>query len=63
LPKGFLAILEVIFKETFLQPTLCFSLYFDDAVYYYLVFGDFGSDEPLGFECPNCVGPMVGEKG
>jgi len=31
----------------------------DDAVYYYLVFGDFVDDEPKGFDCPNCGGPMT----
>ena len=48
------------------QKFICFNCHYEDFIpdetaYYYLVFADFEADEPPGFECPNCGGPMVGE--
>jgi len=46
------------------QKFICNNCHYEDyisenAAFYYLVFGDFAHDEPAGFECPNCGGPMV----
>jgi len=48
------------------QKFICYNCHYEDFVsdstaYYYLVFGDFHQNEPVGFECPNCGGPMVGQ--